>query len=277
MRWFKHMTNASSDDKMVKIRTQFGLWGEEVYWKVLEVVAGQMKGANPVPVASLNIPEFCSICKCKRNKLETFLDCLQNVCGMKLVRVGDNFEVTIPKLLQIKKNHLMKLDYPSKNIPIESRVQSTDTDIESRARDENSFEFKTAKRFYDKQKGRYPTLITLEFERVSSDWIDGIRKLRDTDGHSEAEIIGVLKYVCEDEFWSKNIRSIAKLRRKDREGTPYFNVIQAKIPKRKPTGPSGISAARASIEGATPGQLHDIAESLGKKHETKGGSTTPGD
>ena len=44
----------------------------------------------------------------------------------------------------------------------------------------------------------------------------------------------VLSYIKQDEFWSKQILSIAKLNRKDKDGVPYYVIIMDKIKQYKP-------------------------------------------
>ena len=44
----------------------------------------------------------------------------------------------------------------------------------------------------------------------------------------------VLSYIKQDEFRSKQILSIAKLNRKDKDGVPYYVIIMDKIKQYKP-------------------------------------------
>lgn len=44
----------------------------------------------------------------------------------------------------------------------------------------------------------------------------------------------ILSYIKQDEFWSKQILSIAKLNRKDKDGVPYYVIIMDKIKQYKP-------------------------------------------
>jgi hypothetical protein len=117
MKWFKHMTNANSDDKLVTIRTNFGMWGIGAYWTILEMVASQMKAHKPTPKATFNVVELSSFLGCKRNKLDSFLKHLQNDCEMKLTRNKNIIEIEIPKLLRIKDNYLNDLEETSKKLP----------------------------------------------------------------------------------------------------------------------------------------------------------------
>jgi hypothetical protein len=44
----------------------------------------------------------------------------------------------------------------------------------------------------------------------------------------------ILQYLPHDEFWSKNILSIAKLNKKNKDGVPYYAVIMDRIKQRTP-------------------------------------------
>jgi hypothetical protein len=43
MRWFKHMTDTRSDEKIARLLDAQGLAGYGLWWRILETVAGQMK------------------------------------------------------------------------------------------------------------------------------------------------------------------------------------------------------------------------------------------
>lgn len=46
MRWFKHMTAASDDEKLALFVNEFGMSGYGFYWRLLELIAAQMDGAS---------------------------------------------------------------------------------------------------------------------------------------------------------------------------------------------------------------------------------------
>ena len=129
MKWFKHMSFAHSDDKLVRTRTEFGMWGIGVYWTLLEMVAAQMKGKVLRPVATFDMWELCSFFECKRNKLETFLKHLRNVYGMKVKRSKDVIEIEIGKLTEIKDNYHDDLEETSRKLPSIDRELDSDSDV----------------------------------------------------------------------------------------------------------------------------------------------------
>ena len=42
MKWFKHFTNASSNNKLTKVRMRYGAEGYAIYWYCLELIAGDL-------------------------------------------------------------------------------------------------------------------------------------------------------------------------------------------------------------------------------------------
>lgn len=54
------------------------------------------------------------------------------------------------------------------------------------------------------------------------------------DGYTMETIQTVLAYIKQDEFWSKQILSIAKLRRKDKDGIPYMVRMINQVKNYKP-------------------------------------------
>jgi hypothetical protein len=122
------MTAANSDDKIVTIRTNFGMWGVGCYWTILEMVASQMKGKDPSTEATFSAVELSSFFGCKRNKLDSFLKCLRNVCEMKYERTGNIIRINIPKLLSIRDNYSVDLEETSKRLPSIDTDKDVDTE-----------------------------------------------------------------------------------------------------------------------------------------------------
>ncbi len=42
MKWFKHFTNASANNKLTKVRMRYGAEGYAIYWYCLELIAGDL-------------------------------------------------------------------------------------------------------------------------------------------------------------------------------------------------------------------------------------------
>jgi hypothetical protein len=60
-------------------------------------------------------------------------------------------------------------------------------------------------------------------------WDDCYRLLIETDKYNHSEIIEVIKWAREDEFWRSNFQSFLKLRNKDKEGIKYIDKFKSKM------------------------------------------------
>ena len=128
MKWFKHMSSANSDDKIVAIRNEFGMWGVGVYWTLVEMVAEQMKADDPKPEGSFLMSELSGFFACKRSKLSRFLVATQNAGGMQHTLSGNIVKITIPKLLQIKDNYTKDLEVSTKKLSLEQNRGRTEVE-----------------------------------------------------------------------------------------------------------------------------------------------------
>lgn len=84
------------------------MWGVGAYWTLVERAAEQMQAETLNPTATLLVSELCSFLGCKRNKLVSFLDHLQNLRGIKYELEKGNAEclrITIPKLAEFADNY----------------------------------------------------------------------------------------------------------------------------------------------------------------------------
>ena len=48
MKWFKHFTNASANNKLTKVRMRYGAEGYAIYWYCLELIAGDLGEAEEI-------------------------------------------------------------------------------------------------------------------------------------------------------------------------------------------------------------------------------------
>lgn len=78
--------------------------------------------------------------------------------------------------------------------------------------------------------------------KLKANWETSFAKAHDDlvklDKRSPEEIRGVCQWARNDPFWQSNVMSPAKLRKKNRDGITYFDVIAAKIKSAKQTKPA---------------------------------------
>jgi uncharacterized protein YdaU (DUF1376 family) len=66
-------------------------------------------------------------------------------------------------------------------------------------------------------------------EKAKNEWYDTLDKLIRIDGYSPEHIHDVIKRARMDDFWRQNFLSILKLRKKNKDGIPYFTVFEKKL------------------------------------------------
>lgn len=79
-------------------------------------------------------------------------------------------------------------------------------------------------KFFD--EGLHPTTDSEKWG-----WVDTVDKLHRIDGLEYLSIIEIVRYGREDDFWHENFLSINKLRKKDKNKTPYWKRFLYSIQK----------------------------------------------
>lgn len=108
MKWFKHMCNASDDEFIAEIESEFGLEGYARWWKLLEVVGSAM-GKDDRTAVKYPWQKWQTFLKAKRNKLETFLVALENKRKINLKQTGNILEINVPKMQELRDEWSKKL------------------------------------------------------------------------------------------------------------------------------------------------------------------------
>jgi len=128
MRWFKHMSNARNNEKLVKIRIKWGMWGIGVYWDLVAQVAERFDGSDPVPVAHFGLWELCRRYGVKRKKLVLFFVYLENIRVLFAETNEDVIEIKIPSLLKHQDTYTKKFAQCSKQeVEVEVDLKSNIT------------------------------------------------------------------------------------------------------------------------------------------------------
>jgi hypothetical protein len=91
-------------------------------------------------------------------------------------------------------------------------------------------------------------------------WTNPIRLLMETDKRTLDEIREVFTFVRDDEFWKQQIQSTSKLRKKDKEGTKYFDIllIKSRNEKRKSNSSESNSGVTDAYKQSIYNRLHGI-------------------
>lgn len=101
MRWFKHMTQTRSDERISALIDKCGMEGYGFYWAVLEIVANVMDKTDRCEV-TYSLTTWSSMLLLHHNKVRYLLGNAE-VTGLMSVRcVGSNWTVKVPNLLKYR-------------------------------------------------------------------------------------------------------------------------------------------------------------------------------
>lgn len=141
MKWFKHYTDASFDNKLNRVEDKFGLVGYAVYFKIIEVCAMQWDGKTE-PIFDINKKKTKSILSLNYKKTESILS-LFSVLNLFSVEIFEEFyRIEIPNLVKIKDNHTKNLQVTGKlvseNLPQEKNRKEKKREEKKKEKKENS-------------------------------------------------------------------------------------------------------------------------------------------
>ena len=88
---------------------------------------------------------------------------------------------------------------------------------------------------------------TPDTEIKKNKWLDCIDKLNRIDGLSFNDIIQIVKFGKEDEFWNSNFLSLLKLRNKNKEDIYYWNVFKSKMKPKQETNVNQYSHLKITL------------------------------
>lgn len=102
MKWFKHMTDAANDEKISALEREHGFAGLGRWWRVLELVAGQMNGSEKCQV-TYHMSHWGRVLGMgNRTQVGTYLGTLHRIGLLTLHVDGEVASTSIPNLLKIR-------------------------------------------------------------------------------------------------------------------------------------------------------------------------------
>src|SRR5688572_28091058 len=99
VRWFKHMTDASENDFLVRVEGVFGLAAYARWWKLLEIV-GKHVGRGENCAAAYPITKWQAALNAKGKTLSSFLDLLEKEGRISVQRSESVLRIEVPNLLK---------------------------------------------------------------------------------------------------------------------------------------------------------------------------------
>jgi hypothetical protein len=101
MQWFKHMTDASTNDFIARLEARFEFNGYARWFKLLEIV-GQRVDANDRCEASHPISRWQILLKAKKKTLFSFVEYVEKEGRISTERDGNILKISIPNLLKYR-------------------------------------------------------------------------------------------------------------------------------------------------------------------------------
>lgn len=130
MKWFKHFSNASSDEFMVELEELFGLEGVARWWKLLEAVSANVDPKKGNWSTRYSWSKWQTLLRGKRKKLETFLEHLENKTRINLEQNGNFLEIRINNLTKYCDNYTKDLQASGNKLPSQEEEVEEDKERE---------------------------------------------------------------------------------------------------------------------------------------------------
>ena len=102
-----------------------------------------------------------------------------------------------------------------------------------------------------------------EIEKAKySTWVKPIRLLMENDGRTIEEFREIFRFLQKDDFWKEQIRSTAKLRKKNKDDIPYFEILLTKSRNDQKRKQQKESSSRSNQSGVSDDYRKSILERL---------------
>ncbi|BDQ36327.1 hypothetical protein SYK_06870 [Pseudodesulfovibrio nedwellii] len=108
MKWFKHMSDAHRDPKLIALMDEFGVEGYGMWWIICEVVADQYK-ANGTPELETSVKGWRKLTGIYPKKFKKVLTFLEKGQLLFVTFSEKGIKVCLPKMQEFKDNHTRNL------------------------------------------------------------------------------------------------------------------------------------------------------------------------
>ena len=244
MRWFKHLSNASEDEKLAELIEIHGAEGYGIYWMILEKIADKMSKGQTSTNCKYPASKWAKICGKNPRGMNKFYKTFAYLELMEISYIGNNskhIDIDCHNLLKYRDEYTKKSGQTPDNDRRDSGEtpdQETDTEAESET---NTEEKKKERLLQSLKEGMIQTWQYLEISpelELKKDAIEVITSLREVRGSSldpgEVEIatlihnwlfggvekdvlLKMIKGASTDEFEIKNLTIEYILKPKHRE------------------------------------------------------------
>ena len=188
MRWFKHMTASSQDEKLSRLKDACGLEGYGFWWSVVEIVAAGVDEKQKTSV-TYSFKKWCNLIGIRSQTFRK-LSALCAVFDLFAISFdGDYVTIDIPNILKFKDEYTRKSGQAPDKLRTNSGAkqrQNTDTETEKDHTPIGSLENKDHARARSSQQEAYSDEPGIEFVEL--------RDFYDTHCRQEAPLTGFIEY-----------------------------------------------------------------------------------
>lgn len=114
MKWFKHNSNLSIDDKVERLEARMGLQGYAMLIKTMELCAEQLDSKKPKTIFYFSMTNLQNKLRTKRKRIDFFFRTTSELEFWKAECFGNEVKINYPKLLEIRDNHTSNLQVTNK-------------------------------------------------------------------------------------------------------------------------------------------------------------------
>lgn len=125
MKWFKHMSDAHRDPKLLSLIDEFGMEGYGMWWMICEVVADQYKATGD-PELETSAKGWRNLTGIYPKKFEKVVRFLEKGRLLFVTFSEKGIKVQIPKMRELKDNHTRNLQVTDKQEKEEEKEEEED-------------------------------------------------------------------------------------------------------------------------------------------------------
>ena len=197
MKWFKHYSDASFNEKINNLEHEFGYEGYGVYWKITELCSMQWDGKSE-PKFNLNQSKIKSNLNLSRKKIDSIFNLCSTLNLFYVQNLEKNYEIYFPKLLEIKDNH-------TKNLQVNGNKVSRKFPLEQIRKEKK----RTEQNRTEESKGELASFMSKQnytTDEFISDWNRelvpfGLPYCKGLSGNQNISFISILKAFSREDFF----------------------------------------------------------------------------
>jgi hypothetical protein len=134
VKWFRHMAATWEDEKIARLVSAGGKDGLALYgayWRVLEIVASQMRPGTSQCSVRYGVTRWSVLLSVRGSHLSHYLGHLSKSGLVTTEWIGTDIRVTVPNLLKYRDEYSSKSRHPQEIVPPTSHQQSEEqTDVQ---------------------------------------------------------------------------------------------------------------------------------------------------